>query len=617
MTYGWTGKILRVNLTNSTISVEELNRKAAEGFIGARGLGAKYLYDEIDPTVDALDPANKLIFATGPLTGTGAPAASRYMVVTKAPLTGTIGNSNAGGFFPAELKLAGFDQIIFEGRARTPVYLWIENDRAEIRDATDLWGKPTGESEEAIRVKTDEFARVACIGPAGESLVRFANIINDRTHAAGRSGVGAVMGSKNLKAVAVRGTKGVKVADVEGFRQTLRRFYEEFNSKERIEATGFLSEWGTPGCVEIVTEFGVLPTRNFRSAVFEGADKINGQTFAETISVRGKRGNACYACPLACRRESRVLEPEEFAGAGGGPEYETIGAFGACCGIDDLRAIAKANYICNDTGMDTITCGMTIACAMELFEKGVLTEKDVGMRLDFGDHHGMVRMVDKIAKREGFGHLLAEGSYRLAQEYGHPELFMGVKKQEFACYDPRSMQGHALAYVTSNRGACHIRGEVGDVELYGTTNMQIYGFDSMKLVDPHITKGKARLCKAVQDHFAVIDSAGMCNFICIAITYEMLGSFLSTATGVDYTAENMLVAGERIFNLERLFNIKAGFTKGDDILPKRMLEDPLPDGPHKGYVVMLGEMLPEYYRVRGWDENGVPTREKMVELGLV
>jgi len=606
-------RLLRVNLTNGAISTEEIDASIVKDFIGGLGVGVKYLYDEIDPKVEPLSAYNKLIFATGPLTGTRAPAASRYMVVTKAPLTGAIANSNSAGFFGPELRFAGYDMLIFEGKSTIPVYLWINDEKIELRVAEKLWGKTTRETEDLIRAETDEKARVASIGPAGENLVRFACVINDKGRAAGRSGVGAVMGSKNLKAIAVRGTRRPSIFDKDGFKEAVRGAREEYNAK--FENVGFLKKWGTPGCIEIVSEFSGLVTRNYQTAGFDGWEKISGETYANTISKLGKKGRPCFGCPLACGRETEVTGPKEFAGDGLGPEYETIGAFGANCGVDDLRAIAKANYICNDMGMDTISCGNTIACAMELFEKGFLSEKEVGMKLNFGDTHAMVELVDKMAKREGFGRILGEGSYRLAQKYGHPELFMGVKKQEFPMYDARAVQGQGLHFATCNRGACHIRGEVGNIELYGI-NVQLYGFKSPEDVKPEITEGKAKLCKEVQDHYSVIDASGMCNFICIVLSHEALARLLNTAMGTDYNVTGMLRAGERIFNLQRIFNLKAGLTAKDDTLPKRMLEEPLPAGPFKGHVAELGKMLPEYYQLRGWDERGVPTRGKLDELGL-
>jgi len=387
----WVGKILRVNLTKGAVSVEDLDQKGAHDYIGGRGLGVKYLYDEIDPKVDPLSPGNKLIMATGPMTGTGALAGGRYTAVTKSPLTGAIANSNSGGYFGAELKYAGYDLIILEGKAKTPVYLWIENDSIEIRKAQHLWGKDTQQTTEIILTETDVEAKVACIGPAGEKLVKFACIMNDTGRAAGRSGVGAVMGSKNLKAVAVRGTQGVTVADPEGFRAAVLDAIKEFHDPYMSEV---LAQYGTSDVVEFSNEVGLLPTRNYQTGVFEGASKIGGAVIAK-YNLRGAtKTKACFGCPLACGRVTRIADGE-FKDAGEGPEYETLGAFGSACGVDNPEAVIKANYICNRMGMDTISTGVTIACAMELFEKGYLTEKKVGRKLAFGDGHAVVELVER------------------------------------------------------------------------------------------------------------------------------------------------------------------------------------------------------------------------------
>jgi len=607
--YGWIGKVLRVNLTIGKISIEDLNPKTAKDFIGGRGLGAKILFDEIDPKIDPLSPENKLIFVTGPLTGTGAPAGCRYMVVTKSPLTGAIANSSSGGEFAPELKFAGYDLIIFEGKSEKPVYLWIKNGRAEIRDARELKGKNTTETEDIIRANTDEYAKVACIGPAGENLVRFACVISGG-RAAGRSGVGAVMGSKNLKAIAVRGTKGVAIADKDGFKKAALK---AFNLLDREE----FSKYGTPAVLSLVNKRGVLPTRNFQQGVFESAEKLSGEKLASTLSKRKNMGVACFGCPVACGRVSKVTDPD-FAGEGAGPEYETIGAFGSLCGIDSLPAIAKASFICNEVGMDTITAGSTIACAIELYEKGFLSKKDVGRELSFGNVEAMIELVGKIGHREGFGDILAEGSYRLAEKYGHPELSMTAKKHEFPSYDPRGLQDMGLQYATQSRGGDHIRGEVQDIDLYGVYDWRIVKDRNITYVDSFAIEDKPLLTKEVQDWFCCIDSSGMCNFMFyLGDIEDDLLSLLETATGVSYDGlKGMMKAGERIFNLERLFNLKAGLTQKDDTLPKRMLEEPLPGGPAKGQVVHLNEMLPVYYKLRGWTKKGVPNLEKLKELGL-
>ena len=597
---GWIGKLLRVDLTKGEWKVEELDQKLAAKFIGGRGLGSKILFDEIDPKIDPFSPNNKLIMATGPLTGTSAPCAGRYMAIAKAPLTGTIGCSNSGGHFGAELKFAGFDLIIFEGKAKEPVYLYIEDGKVELRDAKSIWGKTTHEATDQILSETDMDARVACIGPAGEKLVRYACIINDKHRAAGRSGVGAVMGSKNLKAVVVKGSGSVTVADKEAFKKATLDGFQKIKANP-VTSTG-LPAYGTAVLVNIINASGVFPTRNFQQSVFEGAEKISGEVLAEDILVRNR---ACFACPIGCGRVVKVTNPK-YECFGEGPEYESDWSMGACCGIDNLDAIGKGNYLCDILGLDPISAGVTIACGMELFEKGIISSKEVGRSLHFGDADAMVEMVRAIGYREGFGDVLAEGSYRLAEKYRHPEYSMSVKKQEFPAYDGRGAQGMGLQYATSNRSACHVRGYMTSPEILGSP---------VKL-DPFETKDKASWDKIFQDLTAALDSSGICLFTTFAIGGPEIAEYLKAATGMEINADELMKIGERIWNLERLFNLKAGLTGKDDTLPERLLKEPISSGPAKGKVVELDKMLPEYYQLRGWDNGGIPTKEKLKELGL-
>ncbi|MFH1489429.1 MAG: aldehyde ferredoxin oxidoreductase family protein [Pseudomonadota bacterium] len=607
---GWMGKILRVNLSEGAVAVEDLDPGLAKKFLGGRGLASKMLYDEIDPKVDPVSPDNKLILATGPLTGAGAGAACRFMVVTKGYLTGAIACSNSGGNFGPELKFAGYDLIIFEGKAKEPVYLVIEDDRVEIRSARRLWGKNIDETVEQIREelrkeegKTDWEARefrMACIGPGGENLVRISSVITDDERHAARSGVGAVMGSKNLKAVAVKGSKSVTLHDPKRFKETL---FKTWDKTRLAKTTGdTFPNFGTPAGVSFFNTCGTLPTHNFQAGVFDGADKISGQTMKDTIV---KKNYGCFSCPIRCGKVTEVREGEKVW-KGMGPEYETLAIMGSSCGVDDLNAIAKANYICDQAGIDTISVGGTIACAMEMSEKGYLPEEDVGFKLRFGDGEALLRLVEMIPKKEGFGADLAEGAYRLAEKYGHPEFFMGVKKQEFPGYEPRGAKGMGLGMATSNRGACHLRGSTYWSELLGIPIT----------TDPLTTEGKASLVRDFQNFASVIDSSGMCIFAFRGIWQEEMVTLLDSITGIGLSHEEMLRTGERIWNLERMFNMRAGLTKEDDTLPKRLLEEPAPRGPAKGHVVELAGMLKEYYEIRGWDENGVPTREKLKELGL-
>lgn len=597
---GWNGKLLRVNLTTGACEAEALNENWAREFLGGRGLGTKYFIEEVAADIDPLSPENKLIMATGPLTGTYGAANGRYMVITKSPLTGTIACSNSGGYFPSELRYAGYDMIIFEGKAEYPSYLQINNDKVQLVGAVHLWGKTTAETEDAILAEFHGDAKVAAIGQAGEKQVNFACIINDKHRAAGRSGVGAVMGSKNLKAVAVRGTGGVSVADKMGFREAALEAYGLLKQNP-VSAEG-LPALGTPVLVNVINQLGALPTRNFQLDTFSGADAISGETLAATYL---KRNKACMGCIIGCGRVTG-LKGARFGGAGEGPEYESIWALGASCGIDDLAAITKANYICNEDGMDPISLGATIACAMEMAEKGILSEEEVGMPLQFGDGDALVKLVEMTGKREGFGEKLALGSYRMADSFGVPELSMTVKKQEFPAYDGRGVQGMALNYATSNRGACHVRGYLISPEVLGLPEK----------LDPQETDGKATWAKIFQDFTAVVDSSGICLFTTFALGVPQFAKFCTAATGLDFNETALMELGDRIYNMERLFNLKAGIDPSQDTLPKRLLNEPIADGPLKGEVARLDQMLPVYYEERGWSSDGIPTEEKLQALGL-
>jgi aldehyde:ferredoxin oxidoreductase len=597
MMFGYMGKVLRVNLSTKKITTEPLRMDWAEKFLGARGLGSRYLIEEVDPKVDPLSPENKLIFATGPVTGTLATSAGRFNVVTKGPLTGTIAASNSGGYFGPELKYAGYDLVIFEGKADKPVYLWIYNDHVELKDASHLWGKDCYETTDAILAENDPEAKVACIGPAGENLVLFACVMNDKHRAAGRTGVGAVMGSKNLKAIAVRGTGGVKIADRESFLEVLRKARKKI--AEHPVSGGGLPTYGTNVLVNVINSVGALPTRNFREAWFEGADKISGETMASTILLRNK---ACASCASACGRVTKAMGE-----IGEGPEYEAVWAYGAQCGVDNLEAISKANFICNKLGMDPITMGSTIGCAMELAELGLIDEKKAGVSLHWGNAEAIVKLTEDTGYRRGFGEELALGSYRFAEKYGHPELSMSAKKQEMPAYDPRALQGMGLEYATSNRGGCHVRGYLTSPEVLGIPEK----------LDPADTQSKPQWTKTFQDLTAAVDSLGFCLFLTFALDAGDLASQVTPIIGREVTAEELLTIGERIWNLEKFFNLKAGISPKEDTLPPRLLKEPIPAGPSKGRVNKLHEMLPRYYELRGWDKDGTPTKEKLESLDLL
>lgn len=598
--YGWVGKILRVNLSTGKVGTEALCPELARRFIGARGLGEKILSDEVDPKVDPLSPENKLLFVTGPLTGTLATSAGRYEVVTKGPLTGTIAASNSGGYFGPELKYAGYDAVIIEGRAQAPVYLWIFNDRVELRPAGHLWGKVVSETTDQLLAETDPEAKVACIGPAGENLVLFAGVVNDKHRAAGRTGVGAVMGSKNLKAVVVRGTGGVKVADKEAFKRAV------LDARAKLAAhpvtSGGLPTYGTNVLINVLNQVGALPTRNCHTGYFETADKISGETHTATRLVRKK---ACFGCTIACGRVTEVPSGP-FASSGEGPEYEATWALGSQCGVDNFDAICKANFLCNELGLDPISMGSTIACAMDMYEAGILDAATTGLPLNFGNAEALVKLTEDAGYKRGFGAELALGSYRLAEKYGHPGFSMSVKKQEMPAYDGRVLQGMGLEYATSNRGGCHVRGYLTSPEVLGIPEK----------LDPDSTAEKPAWLKTFQDLTAAVDSAGYCLFLTFALGASELVAMLRAATGLDYTEEEFMTCGDRIWNLERLFNLAAGLTAADDTLPSRLLTEPVETGPAKGKVSKLPEMLPKYYEVRGWTAEGVPTAEKLASLGL-
>jgi aldehyde:ferredoxin oxidoreductase len=599
--YAWNGKTLRVDLSTGKISTAALDPQLTRDYLGARGIGTKILSDEVDPTVDALAPENKLIFAPGPFTGTYAPSGGRYNVVTKGALTDAIAAANSGGVWGPELKFAGYDVMIIEGKAAKPVYLWIKNDKVELRDATHLWGKDVPATTDALRAETEDDAKIACIGPAGENLVRFAAIMNDLHRAAGRSGVGAVMGSKNLKAIAVVGSGFVTCADNARFERAVMDARDKIH-KHPVGGTG-LRLYGTNVLTNILNEVGGYPTRNYQDSHFPTADKIGGETLSATLLQRPK---GCFACVISCGRVSKITN-KKYAGEGEGPEYESSWGFGGDCGIDDLEAVTKANFICNEYGMDTITMGATIACAMELYQKGYITQEDTGgLVLEWGNAEVMVEATRLTAIGEGFGKKLGLGSYRLAESYGHPELSMSVKKQEMPAYDSRAVQGIGLNYATANCGAAHVRGYTVSPEILGTP---------MK-VDKDEIKGKPELVIQFQDLTAALDATGSCLFTTFGIGAEELAEMLSALTGISYTTEEFMTCGARIWNLERLWNLRAGLSAKDDVLPPRLTNEPILTGASKGEVSRVPEMLPEYYALRGWDANGVPTAAQLEKLGL-
>lgn len=596
---GWIGTILRINLTEGSIKKEPLNMQDAHDYVGARGLGTKYYCNEVDPKIDPLSPENKLIFMTGPLTGTAACSSGRYEVVSKAPLTGIIGAANSGGHFGPELKYAGYDGIIFEGKADHPVYLHIDDDKVELLDAGELWGQGVHETTEALEAKHGK-VRVSCIGTPGERCMLYAAIMNDKNRAAGRGGMGAVMGSKNLKAIAVRGTGGVTVARPEGFMREVTKA-RTMLKKHPVTGNG-LGTFGTEILVNIVNEVGGLPLRNGRDGSYwDKADDTSGEHLNETHLVKNQ---GCFGCSIACGRVTKIEGKGDLDGFGEGPEYEAGWSYGAACGVNDISSIVKANFICNEQGMDPITLGSTVACAMELYEMGAIPEEDIGFPLRFGDAAAMVKLTQMCADGEGFGKVIGLGSYRLAEKYGHPELSMSVKKQEMPAYDGRAIQGIGLEYATSNRGGCHVRGYMISPEVLGIP---------VKL-DPQVTEGKGAMLKTFQDLTALCDSTGMCLFTTFGIGLPEIAGQYREAVGSDETDEEILLKGERIWNLEKRFNMEAGVEK--DTLPPRLLREALPSGPAKGKVNELQTMLADYYEARNWTADGIPTPEKLAELNV-
>jgi len=608
------GKILRVDLSTGKITYEPLPEKIAKEWIGGRGLGVYLAFKEIDPKVDPFSAMNKAYVVTGPLTGVnGIPAPGRWVSVTKSPLTYTIHDSNSGGDFGHGLKTAGFDAIAIEGASETPVYLFVHDGKAEIRDARRLWGKDVHTTtdliiEELRKELGDEAekVKVAAIGPAGENLVRFAAIMNDKNRAAGRGGHGAVWGSKKLKAIAVYGHETPKIADMGKFREVIVEMMDKL--KKNPTTAGGLLKYGTAVLVNIINSAGIFPTRNFQTGVFPDAEKISGEVLADTLMDWEKqKTEICWGCPMGCARYT-VVKDSPWTGEGGGPEYETIWAFGAQQGNANLKAIAKANFLCNELGLDTISMGNTIGCLMELVEKGKIPpEKLRGLKAKWGTPEAAVELVWRTAYRSGIGDELAEGSYRLAKKYGAPELSMSVRMQELPAYDPRGAQGHGLAYATSNRGGCHVRAYLIAPEILGIPQK----------VDRFATKGKAELVKEFQDVTAITDSLVICLFTQLApIWVEDYPGMLEGVTGFKYTPDELRKIGEKIWNLERAFNVLS-YRDGReyDTLPPRLLNEPMPEGPTKGHVVRLNEMLDEYYKVRGW-KDGRPTRAKLEELGL-
>ena len=587
---GWAQNVLDIDLHTQTHKTYALDMEMARLFVGGRGLGARMLWDMVGPEVDALSPQNVLIFTNGPLTGTGYQTSNRFSVSTKSPLTGTILDANSGGFWGMQFKKAGYDVIIVRGRAEMPVWIEIKSGEIAFHDASELWGMRVFDVTKRLGQNNNK-RNVLCIGPAGENLSRIASIMNDRERALARGGPGAVMGSKNLKAIVIEGKERPEIDDSDRFKFML------YETRKLLAANPLTSqalpEFGTVVLMNIMNNIGALATRNHQQTQFEGAEAVSGEELTDKYLVKNA---ACWACPISCTRISRTEKVE-----GEGPEFETTWAFGPQCGIDDLPAIIEANALCNDLGLDTISVGSTIACAMELSEKGYMDSD-----LRFGRADLLAPTVEAMAYRRDIGTDLADGSLRLATKYGHPELSMSAKGLEMPAYDPRGMQGQGLLYATSNRGGCHMRGNMVGLEVLGLP----------KLIDRFQVQGKSSFVILHQNVSAAIDSLVLCKFTNMGVAEEYFARVLTAVTGVKYATGDLVKVGERVWNLEKLYNLREGFGRQDDTLPPRLLTDAPADGPSQGWVVQLEPMLKEYYRGRGWDDNGVPTAKKLVDLQL-
>ncbi|MBC7218896.1 MAG: aldehyde ferredoxin oxidoreductase family protein [Hadesarchaea archaeon] len=620
---GYAGEIIRVDLTNNIVTKQPLDVKLAENFIGGAGFITKILWDEVSPETDPLSPENRLIFAVGPLCGTGWPVSCRFEVGAKSPLTGIYGDSSCCGHWGPELKFAGYDAIVFQGKASKPVYLWINDNSVRIMDAGDLWGKTTGETEEIIRRDLgDHRIQVASCGPAGENLVRYASIISQR-RAAARCGLGAVMGSKNLKAVAVRGSKDVKTENPKEFYEFMKEIIEvyrnDFYILDRIK-------FGTPILVELMNEISRWPVKNFQTGVFPYAKEIGGERIRKEYRIKDRGGFGCWA---TCEKPVQVKN-QPYAGIyAKQPEYETLSALGARLWIRDLDAIIYANELCDELGLDTISTGGTISWAMECYERGILTKEDTdGLELTWGNHEALLELIPKIAYRKGFGAILAEGSFRAAQKIGRgsEKYLMTVKKMEIAAQDGRAQKSMGLAHAVASRGADHLKAfplvdELGREEPIKARFGEKY---LPEMAQPLSPKYKAYEVKDGEELCALCDSLSLCKSsgTCLPlytgqIYFEDMAKILKLATGMRVSGEELRRAGERIVNLQRAFNIREGLSKNDDTLPDRFTKIPAPEGAAKGHVVELEKMLDEYYGLRGWDQKtGLIPGKKLEELGL-
>jgi aldehyde:ferredoxin oxidoreductase len=611
---GYTGKVLRINLTDQTAETEDLPQDVAKDFIGGAGFGIKYLFDEVPAGADALGPENKLIFSSGPFSGTTIPCASRMAVTGKSPLTGAVGMATTGGQFPVELKFAGYDALIVEGKAEKPTYVSIKKGDVKFRSAKKVWGLKTTDTQQIIKNEIkDQNVRIACIGPAGENLCKTACIINE-LRAAGRKGLGAVMGSKNLKAIAIRGTRKVDIADKEKYKKARGEMTKAM--KESHVLYPEFSKHGTPMVVDHTCEIGIFPAKNFSATgSFAPSDKIG----VEVQVTRDTGSENCYGCPVGCS-QYKMAKTEPYTGIlAEGPEYETFFSFGGETGVDNIDAIIAADRLADELGLDTISAGVSIGFAMECYEKGILSKEDTGgLELNFGNDEAMMTLLRLMAFREGIGDLLADGTRVAAEKIGKgsDKYAMHVKGLELPAYDVRGLKAHGLNYATSYTGADHNR---------GYAFQEVFGIPIPHEVDRFAVEGKGKLTKWNQDlRSACCDAPTMCAFLLDmalpAIAAQNTANLMEAVTGLQYAPEEIQKVGERMNNLARAFNAREGFTRNDDTLPERLMTEPLKAGASKGQLISpddLNQMLDEYYTDRGWDlKTGAPSREKLKELGL-
>ncbi len=625
MAWGYWNRILRINLADGSRRTEQLDDGVMRKYLGGRGLALPYLLRETRPGLEPFSPENPIILATGALTGAAGPAIPRYTAVSKSPLTGGLGASEAGGFWGPELKFAGYDALIVEGRALNPVYISIRDDTIEIRDARHIWGFEALPADTTIRDELgDVKTRVLMIGPAGERLVRFANIGNEFGHYNGRNGLGAIMGSKNLKAVAVRGTNKVPIADEAAFREITREFARTFKENKQGWT---LYEYGTAATVDSLVGFGALPTNNWETGVTDESPRLFCDRYNEEI-LTGRKG--CFACAIRCKRVVSVKQDKRAVDSRyGGPEYETIAALGSNCGIYDFTVIAKGNELANRYGMDTISLGMTISFAMKCYREGILTDDDTGgIKLEFGNGDAFLAIIDLIARREGLGDILAEGSFRAAERIGRgaDEFLITVKKQEVPMHDPRIKTGVGIGYAVSDIGADHMV-SAHDPFFADGQSAVFLGLKHLGIEHPadifEMTRNKARNFAIAARYWRMQDCLGCCHFGFAPrgpMNIERLVEMINAITGWNTDIDELLTAGERAMTLSRIYNHREGFTERDDLLPEQFTRD-MKDGPYRDRLGIekngFYTMRSDFYDEMGWDtDTGYPTAERIAELGI-